>query len=75
MQLNAELQSNKAEKHHKDVLKRFFVAAGFVNLENLNEQRVSTASVGHVPRTDSSMVATLTEDDIQWPDLYDVNID
>ena len=75
MQLNAELQSNKTEKHHKDVLKRFFVAAGFVNLEKLNEQRVSTAAVGHFTRTDASMATTLTEDYIQWPDLYDVNIE
>ena len=78
MQMNAELQSNKTEKHHKDVLKRFFVAAGFVNLEKLNEQRVSTAAVGHNrsgQAGDASMAAFAVEDDVQWPDLYDIAIE
>ena len=77
MQMNGELQSNKTEKHHKDVLKRFFVAAGFVNLEKLNEQRVSTAAVGHSlgHAGDASMAAFAVEDDVQWPDLYDVAIE
>lgn len=79
MQLNSELQSNKTEKHHKETLKRFFVAVGFVNLDKLNEQRVSTAAAGHASRAGGAggdtMSSFVVEDDIQWPDLYDVVIE
>jgi hypothetical protein len=76
MQLNAELQSNKTEKHHKDVLKRFFVSAGFVHLEKMNEHKISTAVMGHNSQArDADMAAFAVEEDIQWPDLYSVTIE
>jgi hypothetical protein len=76
VQLNAELQSNKTEKAHKDTLKRFFVAVGFVNLDKLNEQRISPASAGHSSRAPGGeMGTTIGDDEIQWPNLYDIVID
>lgn len=76
LQLDEALESNKTEKHQKDTFKRLFVAAGFTNLDEPSElykkqpggQRPGLAA-GGARRSGPS------EEEVAWPDLYDVVID
>jgi hypothetical protein len=82
VQLDRELEANKAEKHHKDTFRRFFISLGFENLERIAEQKVGGATLlnaalalkfgrGAVEGMNDSQDG----DPIVWPDLYDINID
>eukprot|EP00892_Ulva_mutabilis_P010672 jgi/Ulvmu1/7978/UM004_0211.1 len=71
-QLDQDLETNKTEKHHKDTFKRFFVAAGFSNLDepsDIQKKQIRQA------RTVEGQAQGGASEEIQWPDLYDVVID
>ena len=80
VQLTAELEANRTEKHQKDVIKRFFVALGFANLDANTD---SSKSTGVTPVSTSRLARAAAAgarpaagggDAIQWPDLYDINV-
>lgn len=76
MQLGAELEANKAEKHQKDVIKRFLVALGFANLDANTDAGKSS---GVTPVSTARLARAAAKpaqagDAIQWPDLYDINV-
>jgi hypothetical protein len=77
VQLDASLESNKTEKHQKEVFKRFFVSLGFNSLEAHTDVAPAT---GVTPVSTSrlakqGMNCLADGEEIQWPDLHDVNIE
>lgn len=76
LQLDRDLESNKTEKHHKDTFKRFFVAAGFSNLDEPSElQKKNVVGQGLRSARSTGDTQPSATDDVAWPDLYDVVID
>jgi hypothetical protein len=75
--LDASIESNKMEKHQKEAFKRFFVSLGFKTLEAHTDVALATGvtPVRTSRLTKQSLNGSLADgEEIQWPNLYDVNI-
>ena len=78
LQLHTSLDSNKTEKHHKEAFRLFFAAAGFEHVNSGADLKLSSAAVvsNASMREHGGTGGGVSERDaVQWPDLYDVNIE
>lgn len=76
MQLNAKLEGNKTEKQQKEAIKRFLAAFGFANLDVASDLKLSNAAaVSNAVGLPRGRGAVADADAIQWPDLYDINVE